>query len=1348
VRQVVASFLQRGIHGTVYVGKISDGFFTGVTVDSFSIRDADDSLFIVAGRVSVKYDLRDLLDRRLLLRNVHAQHPVVYLRQHENGEWNFRRVFKSNNRGPSPKRTERGFGDYIRIDSAWVADGTFMLTLPWHPSPHLRGVARDSAIRFELTRKDHEIRRTSEGFTRTWRWTRANALAIRSRIADPDSAGTAFTFANVSVAEADPPFLFRNVRGELIQRGDSIWIDVPHFDLPGSTGRGAGKIVWGSDLPIRYNIHVIGDSISMRDVAWIYPTLPTTGGGRTILDIKSQPKNLHLIDYILTEMDVRSTRSRLLGRMTFELGADTLGVKDVQVTAAPVNFDLLRTLNGKPFPYDWQGNITGTVKASGGNVGRFKVEEAKFDFADANVPGALTRGSATGEVDIFAPAFTAFHGLKVNVETLDLRTLRYLNKEFPHLDGTISGVATLDSSWLDVRFRDADIVHHDGPGPVSRATGSGRVTWGERYLTYDIAMLADSVSFTTMQRSYPYLPLRGSFAGPVVVQGQSPDLHVTASLSNAAGTITYDGQTDMDPMVYGARGGGTFLNADLRRWLDRPTVPHTNLSGSYTVDLSGDSLSTLRGTMAVHTTPSTVGETRLAASGAALRFDAGMLFVDTASVETAAGRLDASGTVALVPYRSGTLDYRVTLSSLAEAARLAGVTRAAALSGSGGVTGRMTGSIDTLQIQGALSGRDVAYGTFKAKQASGTVLLRDVTRTPSGSLTLALDTIATALFPFTHVATSVRIDDPRHVAFTAEARGADSVRAVASGAAAVGDSATTIRLDSARVSVDSANSYALTAPATVVADASAVTVDSVLLARAQGGAVALRALRMAGDSIRGSLRTSDLDLAMLQLFGSRVTGMHGALTANVDVRGTVHAPLLSGGITLANGSIYVPSVGGRYTNIAADIALLGDTVVVRQLMLETNRERRGTLSVDGTVVLGGAGGDPVLGLRAVAKNFRIVDKRELASLDISTSQPLTLSGPVDSTVVRGGILVDRGTVSIPELTRKRVVNLNDPELYDVIDTTLAKDRALVPSPPSEFTRHLRLENVGIDIGDDVWLRSAEANIKLGGSLNVTLGNAGDERSQLALQGVLRAVRGTYRLNIVPLVQPTFDVESGTIRFFGTPGFDPALDITAINTVRKPAQSVTHQDVRIRASIGGTLLAPTLTLSSADNLPLTQSDLLSYLITGEPAFALDYTSQTYINQLAAVAIRSAGNVISSAIPRSVFDVVELQTAGAQDPTAAAQRLENPTLYNLLNTRAVLGKQLNNNLFLNVSTGFCAENFRNNLGFRLEYRFSRVYRLLFGVEPGSSELTCTRSGAAQSIQQTPPQFGIDFYRSWRF
>ena len=70
--------------------------------------------------------------------------------------------------------------------------------------------------------------------------------------------------------------------------GDSVWFALPHFDLPGSTGSATGKVVWGSSKPVRYDLRVVGDSVSLRDVAWVYPTLPRTGGGKMVLEIKNE----------------------------------------------------------------------------------------------------------------------------------------------------------------------------------------------------------------------------------------------------------------------------------------------------------------------------------------------------------------------------------------------------------------------------------------------------------------------------------------------------------------------------------------------------------------------------------------------------------------------------------------------------------------------------------------------------------------------------------------------------------------------------------------------------------------------------------------------------------------------------------------------------------------------------------------------------------------------------------------------------------------------------------------------------------------------------------------------------
>src|SRR6266480_5525595 len=626
VRRMVATMLEGKVKGKVYIGRMSGGFFNGVTIDSVEIRDDEDSVFFASGPITVAYDPRDLFDRRILLSYLEAEHPVVHLRQHANGEWNWRRIFPAS--VEKEKRNERGFGQYIVVDSSVIRDASFTLTLPWHPPDTLRGTKLDSAIRYELTRPDHEIRRTREGFARTWRWSDAQANLGLARIADPDTVGRLVRLRKLSVVESDPAFKFRNVSGTILHFGDSVFVDSDHFDLPGSTGKAHGSVVWGSDLPVRYYIHVVGDSVSLADVAWVYPTLPTTGGGKLELDIRSQ-RNPKYLDYILTNMDVRTTRSRLLGNMTFETGGNILAVKDVELQATPVNFDLLRTLNGKPFPYDWQGNITGTVRAPGGPLNHFKVEQSALIFEDAHVPGAVTEARGDGELDILFPAFTAFHGFNVDVATLDLRTLQYLNPLFPKIKGTISGTATLDSSWLDVRFRNADLYHHDANEPISHVTGNGRVTWGEKYLTYDLALQAQPLSFTALSHSYGLLPLRGSYTGPVQVKGTSPNLLVNATLTGPAGTFAYSGLVDADPEEYGARGKLTSTNLDLRTLLENSQLPKTQLSGQYDLDVRGSNLATLTGRAVASIERSTLAGFRVDPSVSRLHFGNGVATVDT-----------------------------------------------------------------------------------------------------------------------------------------------------------------------------------------------------------------------------------------------------------------------------------------------------------------------------------------------------------------------------------------------------------------------------------------------------------------------------------------------------------------------------------------------------------------------------------------------------------------------------------------------------------------------------------------------------------------------------------------------
>ncbi len=1505
VRTTLLEVLAPRVRGTLHVGRISGNFLGGVTVDSIEIRGPDDSLFVAAARVRVAYDVRDLIDRRVLLRRVEVERPVVRLSQAEDGVWNYKRVFASG--GPSGPKTGRGFGDYVVADSVVVRDGAFILTMPWHPADSLRGARRDSAIVRNLARTDAEIRRRGRGFTRTWRWTNGDVALAHARLADPDTAGRRFVIGRLDVDESDPPFRWRNVRGDVRWLGDSIWAEVPHWDLAGSTGTARAKIVWGSDLPMRYDVRVIGDSVSLRDVAWVYPTLPRTGGGRLTLTIRNDPRNLRIIEYGLHDMDVRTTRSRLRGTMTYAVGGPVLGVKDLDLRAEPVDFDLIRALNGKPFPYDWQGTITGTVKARGGPLDRFVVDDARFTFADRNVPGAITRGTARGGLDILFPAFTRFHGLRVDVAQLDLRTLTYLNPNFPRIGGLVAGRATLDSSWLDVRFREADLTHTDGPAPASRFTGDGRVTFGDQFMTYALNLQAQPLSLDALARSYPALPLRGLLAGPLRATGTVDALRVATTLTGEAGTLRFDGTIDAFEPAYGATGAIGVAQLDLRRLLGDQRLPATSLTANGTVNAVGSGPSDLAGALQLTLDRSLVDGTRLYGGSARLGFSDGRLRVDTLDVESTAARLIATGGLGLTSARTDSLRIRVVADSLGGLRRWllansAGTDPSGAdsLSGTLRMEGVLAGTIDTtrgspgLALDARLEGEALAFGRTRAALVDARLAGHDLLRTAALSLTASADSLLVGGLSLARAEGRLAMDSLRTDSLGAPRVGTWSVRAgsdsgaalTAVGRARLATDSSVLLVDSARLAVAAGREYALAGPARLLTRraGNALVLDSLVLRDGAGariavaaqlqdagavfGALALdgvpiadlarasglvgagdptgapgattapaasyggrltfgatlagtRALpllslraeardatlagvavervtadgsygarrlvanlglfregrqlltanaalpidlalvpgtrRLPDDTLRGVLRTDSLDLA---LFGAVVPGLRdvtGRMRIGLDLGGTWERPRLFGALRLDNGAATVTPAGIRLQALAADVALEGDSVALRRVFARSGGTGD-TLALTGFVRLTSAD-NPTFGLRLAARNFLAIDRPRLATLWISTPEPVSVTGPYLAAVVRGAVRAERGRIYIPELIDKRIVDLN--EYRDVVDTTVGQNRRLIPAP-SAFVENLTLDDVRLEVGDDVWLRSPEANIKLGGTLAVTravarggsFAGAGRDQAQLALLGALGVTRGTYRLNL-GFAQPIFEVEPGTLRFFGTPDLNPTLDVRAVHVVRQVRSGTNRPDVRVQVNIGGTLNQPTLRLSSADNPPIPDTDLISYLVTGEPASAVLGQTQGR-EQGAALALRLAGSLLSGALTQGgPFDVVQVQTAGLSGDASGFLRSSGDILSR---TRLGFGGQLGRRTFYTFTTGLCGLNspteagslalFANGLGFKIERRLTPTLSVELGLEPGSVQQACLRGTSTRSYQQTPTQGGIDFFRRWSF
>ena len=1496
LRRWVQTTVATQVHGKVHVGRISGGFLTGVTIDSVELRDDEDSLFAATGKIRVEYDPRDLADRRIHLTRVDVEHPNVVLRQHGDFTWNFKRMFKRT--GPDkPKGPERGFGDFVVMDSVHLRGAELRLTMPWHPDDTLHGAKRDSAVRFNLARKDHEVVRAREGFTQNYRWTRAYIAVSHARLADPDSIGRLFLVDTLHTVETVPTFNWRNVSATVRVLGESVWVKAPHWDLPASTGHAEGKIVWGSDLPVRYAIRIWGDTVSLNDVSWVYPTLPRTGGGSMVLDIKNE-KNLQRLDYAITKMDVRTVKSRLFGDMTFETGGPVLAVHDVKLRADPVDFDLLRTLNGKPFPADWQGKITGDVTARGGPLTHFFVDDANVVFRDAHVPGAESHVKGRGELDILFPAFTAFHRFNAQTDRLDLRTLVAIYPAFPRVTGIVTGSAVLDSSWLDVRVSNANLTHTDGPAEPTHATGGGRITYGEQFMTYDLALHADPLSLTTLARSYPLLPLRGTFAGPITVKGQAPALEVTGDLTGSAGHVTYVGAADADSIGgYGARGSGTFEALDATALLGR-TTPPSRLSGTYQVDLTGDLLSNLTGSLGVQLGRSEVDGQQFASGIARAKFDAGVLHVDTLKLVGQAGTLDAFGAFGLTrPATNDSLVVTMKVDSLGGLRRYLGRTIPADADGAtralpdsllGSAFTRLVvrGWLDSLSVQGTLEGRELLARAQRARGLRGTVDVQQIRGHTTGTVALAADTAVAGGLKVEAASIVAQLLDKGRAAFRATARALNGTAIRAAGEyATVGDS-TDVRLDTLGVTIGTTR-WALLHPMFVRNTRTALTIDTLLLgsgaARIAGsanmptgapvrghlqvigmpladvgvlaqlstpiagrlgmdinvagtraaplltltgaadslrvGGLTAEAMRLTGryamnraavdatlvrggrsildasidypialtlftvkplgDSLRGRIHADSVDLALVEALSPKLHNTSGRLALDLAVSGDPKHPHIGGEATIRNGTIEVPSVGVRFTGMDMRLTVdpARDSLTIERLRW-TSPASGGNASMLGSVVFRDVH-NPKFDVRLDARALRAIDKGGLARLDVSTgTSGLTLSGTEDDARLSGSINVDRGTIYIPELVNKKLEDFSQEEFAELFDTTDVRNRSLMPQAPTKLVEHLRLEGVSVNVGDEVWLRSAEANIKLGGSLDVTRarderetrrsslgrGGANDPLYRLALSGALSADRGTYTLD-VGVVQREFQVQSGRITFFGTADFNPEIDVSALYRVKQSRRA----DIGVKARIVGPFYPqPALELSS-DDATISQTDLVAYLVTGRPSFELNGTNAQATQRAAEVLLPTGGALLSRALREqfgSWVDLFQIQAGTLSDDASSSQATSAQNQFRSVLSGTRLGgeKQISDRLFLSFSTGLCqlgvtndkeqqgVTGFVNSIEGKLEYRFPLLapdqLSLRAGREPAASALRCGATGSVRGFVATPQQWGFSLFRSWSF
>ena len=1485
IRRQLERELARGVRGRLHLGTLSGSFLTDLALDSLLITDPDDSVFIATGRLHFTYDPRDIFDGRVIVRSALVQHPFVVVRRGIDDRWNFRNVFPVEAEKPgAPAEARRAFGALVVFRNVRVRGGHLQLTLPWQPDDSLRGTRRDSAVVANLAVPENEIRRAvlrgRRGLQRTWHWTDWTATLDRIRVRFPDSSGRRFDVARMGVLEHAPPFAFRNMRGTVLWRGDSIWLDFPHFELPSSTARAAGKVVWGSDLPIRYDVRIHGDVVAMEDIAWIYRTLPRTGGGSMDLHIRNE-RHLSILDYAITNMDARVGQSHVRGAMTYGVGGPVLIVKDLNLELAPVDFELLETLHGGRFPLPWRGTFAGILRGPGGPLNHLRLAEAALRFTDGNVPGAVAEGSGRGELDVLDPGSTRFHGFQVELSRFDLRTAQFVNVDFPRLNGIISGTALLDSVWNDVRLQNMDITHRDGDaGQASRVTGGGRVTSGDANVGVDLSLVAHPLSMDAIARSYAGLPLRGEFSGPLEVRGTIADLNVNGDLLSEAGRLKVDG-------LFGTRASGINVTAvgsvsrfDLRRALKRSGVPATDVDGRFDVNLEGDSPETLAGTARLLLGRSVVAGLQVDSAQAALRFLTGAVRVDSSRVAATAGLLTASGGLGITPARGDTLRFEAQIDSLGglrhyfapvlqtSTAALSRVTPGAREGGLR-VTGVLAGIVSRFSLDASVSGSDLSDASTTVRSLTAAAHVEELPNSGFGSLSLRLDTLAAGPVTLSRVLARLQLLDQRHGVATVAATTMQGARIRADADVERRGDTTTVRLDSLALRT-SGNAWTLARPVSINLSGGGLDVDSLAMRGERGGTVLVRARapsdsslslaldvdtlpladvsdvartasplggtlslhaafggwrarpeiafsadvrrgvvaglrldlmtasgryadrrlatsvaygqagvsalrleatlpldlawdaaasRLLEEPLAGRLRSDSAGLTVIETLSNSVINATGSLAFDLGLSGTWRHPRLTGSLRVRDGAMSLAPMGeARVSSLDANVEFFGDSIALRHVAARSGAGRNAGAELSGFLSMRDLR-NPQFDLRLSAQGFNIVKRQKLADLDLTGD--LRLRGSYGSATLTGALTVDRGTIYAPELYQRRVISLDDPELYRVADTSALVDRSIVPSAPALFVDNLTVAGVPVRMGRDVWMKSAEANINLGGLVSITRGRVQrgprTGQVQLALEGPLQTIRGTYRLNLGP-VQRTFTVESGEMRFYGDPDLDATLNINAVHTVRQFSQQGARPDVRVRVHIGGTLLSPTAELSSPDSLRVTNADLISYLVTGGPSYEIAGRNGDYASTAARVLLASSFSVLAGQATGRLCDDAQLSAAGVLEGYQGRIRDVSGSI--LSGTRFNCAKQLSEKTFVRLDYGFCQVgqllggvsasdlSLTDALGVKLEYRLTDSYTASIGTDPSTSALLCARDANARGFAPAPRQLGFDVFRFWRF
>jgi autotransporter translocation and assembly factor TamB len=454
--------------------------------------------------------------------------------------------------------------------------------------------------------------------------------------------------------------------------------------------------------------------------------------------------------------------------------------------------------------------------------------------------------------------------------------------------------------------------------------------------------------------------------------------------------------------------------------------------------------------------------------------------------------------------------------------------------------------------------------------------------------------------------------------------------------------------------------------------------------------------RRLAEPLRFSMQADSMPLSFLTAMVGGFDDVHGRVDGTLLASGTTLHPQLGGSLVLKAGGALWSATGVQYSDVNGDIRLGAESLAHVDASVTANG---GGARITGTIDLKRVE-DPGFDLQLDADNFLAAKRRDV---EVTASGNLQLRGRYRRPELTGAVAIERSALFLDELYRRyQIVELDNPLLYDVVDTSLVAIGAILHTQ-NPFVKNLIVRDLRVNVGREVSLRSRDLNVEVAGDVTVAFllsdtlaGSRGAD--DVRLLGSLRAIRGTYQL-FYPGIVRQFSIREGTVDFPGTPGVDPNL---GINAIYRAPRSAGRDPIDIIAVVGGTMRTPRVRLTSDEEPPISESDLASYLFFGVPTYELTANQNAAVSQATSGLV---GGYVASGLQTfaqnfGLLDFVSLTAAeavpGVPTQTGIASLFAD--------TRLELGRYVGKDaqVYIAYSQRFTSSGYLNP-GVRIEWRF---------------------------------------------